>query len=211
MVTSNYPQEVARNLELFDREHLWRIVSRNPPVKSCADAAQRRNRLGHVGIPLCDELKSSVGVYNSAGCSSFAVAHCRGHQNLDTSKLQNILGSTFERVDGDKLESELGLSYGLVTPFHFTAHPHVRQIVDETVLEPYLPPHTMMTNLGHLEYAVEFRPSDIFGALPNVEVADIVEGRDRRAPPGRDNWNSHRQFSGVGDDAMARYQQLHKD
>ncbi|MGH3684308.1 MAG: aspartate/glutamate racemase family protein [Pseudonocardiaceae bacterium] len=184
MATLNCPQEVARNLEFFDREHLWRIVSRNPPVQSCADAAQRRNRLGHVGIPLCDELKSSVGVYDSAGRSSFVVAHCRGHQNLDTSKLHGILGSTFERVDGDKLESELGLSYGLVTPFYFAAHPHVRQIVDETVLEPYLPPHTMMTNLGHLEYAVEFRPSDIFGALPNVEVANIVEGRDRRATPG---------------------------
>jgi aspartate/glutamate racemase len=184
VTTSDYPREVASNLELFDREHLWRIVSRNPPVQSCADAAQRRNRLGHVGIPLCDELKSSVGVYGPAGRNSFAVAHCRGHQNLDPAKLHNILGSEFTRVDGDKLQAELGLSYGLVTPFHFATHPHVRQIVDKAVLEPYLPPHTMMTNLGHLEYAVEFRPADIFGALPNVEVADIVESRDCHIPPG---------------------------
>jgi aspartate/glutamate racemase len=184
MATLNYPQEVARNLEFFDQEHLWRVVSRNHPVLSCADAAQRRHRLGHVGIPLCDELKSNVGVYSSARCRNFVVAHCRGHQNLDTGKLHSILGAPFERVDGEKLESELGLSYGLVTPFHFTAHPHVRQIVDETVLEPYLPPHTMMTNLGHLEYAVEFRPVDVFGALSNVEVADIVEGQHRRAPLG---------------------------
>lgn len=181
MVTSNYPREVVRNLEVFDREHLWHVVSRNPPVQSCADAARRRNRLGHVGIPLCDELKSNVGVYGSASRRSFVVAHCRGHQNLDTGKLHGILGAAFERVDGAELESELGLSYGLVTPFHFAAHPHVRQIVDETVLEPYLPPHTMMTNLGHLEYAVEFRPADIFRVLPHVEVADIVEDGDRRA------------------------------
>lgn len=185
MTTSDYPQEVARNLEVFSRENLWHVVSRNPPVRSCADAARRRNRLGHVGIPLCDELKSNVGVYGSASRRSFVVAHCRGHQNLDTDKLHNILGSTFERVAGDALESELGLSYGLVTPFHFAACPHdVRQIVDETVLEPYLPPHTMMTNLGHLEYAVEFRPVDFFGVLPNVEVADIVESQGCRAPLG---------------------------
>lgn len=184
MATSGYPQEVARNLELFEQEQLWRVVSQNPPVRSCADAARRRNRLGHIGIPLCDELKSNVGVYHSASCRNFIVAHCRGHQNLDTSKLETILGATFERVDGDRLESELGLSYGLVTPFHFAMHPHVRQIVDETVLKPYLPPHTMMTNLGHLEYAVEFRPADIFGTLPNVEIADIVQDRDVRVPLG---------------------------
>ncbi|HKR48091.1 MAG TPA: aspartate/glutamate racemase family protein [Pseudonocardiaceae bacterium] len=52
------------------------------------------------------------------------------------------------------------------------------------MLKPYLPPHTMMTNLGHLEYAVEFRASDVFGALPNVEVADITAARDRCAPLG---------------------------
>jgi len=95
-----------------------------------------------------------------------------------------MLGSRFERLDEDKLESELGLSYGLVSPFHFAARPDVRQIIDETVLKPYFPPHTMITNLGHLEYAVEFRPSDVFGALPNVEVADIVEGRDPPPPLG---------------------------
>jgi aspartate/glutamate racemase len=40
----------------------------------------------------------------------------------------------------------------------------------------------MMTNLGHLEYAVEFRPAEVFRVLPNVEVADIVESQSRQVP-----------------------------
>ena len=184
MSTHQYPREVIRNLEFFERNNLWRIVSRNPPVRSCAEAARRRNRLGHVGIPLCDELKSNVGLYYSANSVKLIVVHCRGHQNLDAGKLERLLGSKFERIGGDKLESEFGLSYGSVSPFHFSVHGDVQQIVDETVLQRYFPPYTMITNLGHLEYAVEFRPADIFQHLPNVDIADIVEKRNRSVPLG---------------------------
>lgn len=183
--TKRYPDEVLKNLKFFEDSRVWHIVSRNPPVHSCADAAHRRSRLGHVGIPLSDELKSNLCAYDSAEGRRYVLLHCRGHQRIDERKVAVALGGEFARIEKAELEAVFGTSYGLVTPFLFAANSEVRQLVDETVLKPFFSPYTMMTNLGHFEYAVEFRPRELFRAFRNASIVDIVVDDDKRVPVGQ--------------------------
>ena len=99
-----YPAEVSRNLEFFAAHNIWHVVSENPEVHSCADAAQKRNRLGDVGIPLFDELKSGVGAFISPKGRRYVAVHCRGNQQLDYEKLQRVLGASYERLANSELE-----------------------------------------------------------------------------------------------------------
>ena len=50
----------------------------------------------------------------------------------------------------------------------------LNSLVDLTVVKEFFPPHTMMTNLGDLQTAVEFVPSELFGKLPHASFADVV-------------------------------------
>ncbi len=185
-MTESVPPEVTRNEAFFTEAGIWHVTSRNRPAFSCADAAHKRNRLSHrgedVGIPLCDELKSAVCAIESDGDPEFAILHCRGHQLLDEGKVEAVLRRPARRVDADELERCFELSYGLVTPFAFVAREDVRQVFDSTVVEPFFPPYTMMTNLGHHEYGVEFRPAELVAALPRSSTADIVRDAERRVP-----------------------------
>ncbi len=179
---SEPPVEVVRNLTFFEQNGLWHIVSKNPPARSCAEAARVRRRLGYIGIPLSDELKSTAGAYDSPAGRRYAVVHCRGHQRLDSEKVRAILGSEFRRLGAPELESELGASYGTVTPFALAHRKDIRQVADETLFANFFSPYTMMTNLGHLQYAVEFPARDVFNTLPDVAVADVVLESDHRVP-----------------------------
>lgn len=157
---------------------MWHLVSRNREAMSCADAAHKRRRLAHrgrdVGIPLCDELKTAAWTVDD-GAASIVLLHCRGHQLLDEDKVADLLGSRARRMDAGELEDRLNLGYGLVTPFAGADNEIVRQVFDRTVVEPFFPPYTMMTNLGHREYAVEFDPRDLLGVLPHTLVECIVQ------------------------------------
>ncbi len=177
-----YPPEVASNLEFFTARNLWHVVSQNPEVRSCADAAQRRNRLGHEGIPLFDELKTGVGVCETPTGSRYVAAHCRGHQRLDESKLRTLFGGPFRRLTDEELLTNFGAERGLVNPFAIFRKSQVQQVFDETIMRPYFPPNTMMTNLGDLCYAIEFNAPEIIAALDGAWVADIVEEKSRRLP-----------------------------
>ena len=180
VVTYNdVPAEVAANVRFLTEREVWHVLSRNPPVRGCAEASRQRRRLGNVGIPLCDELKSSVGKVRYPQGVRYAVVHCRGHQYLDEQKLEQQLDGKFERLSVEELNERFGAAYGSVTPTMFVAHKEVTQIVDSTILKPFFPPYTMMTNLGHLEYAFEFYPSDVFACIPNVVIADVVSGSQK--------------------------------
>ncbi|WP_049793147.1 aspartate/glutamate racemase family protein [Conexibacter woesei] len=180
------PEEVARNVAFLSDSGVWHVVSRNRPAFSCADAARKRKRLSHrgqeVGIPLCDELKTAVCVVEHEHGQEFVVLHCRGHQLLDDDKLAAVLGAAVRRMEPDELEQSFDLAYGLVTPFAFAERDDVRQVFDRTVIEPFFPPYTMMTNLGHHEYGVEFQPRELVGALPRSSVEDIARGEGQRVP-----------------------------
>ncbi len=162
---------------------VWHRISHNPPVRSCADAAGQRRRLGNVGIPLCDELKSLMCAYTSPDRQRrYVLVSCRAHQQIDLDKCAVVLGAPVQRIDEDELRAVFGAEYGTVTPFAFAGQPHVHQFVDETVLETFFSPYTMMTNAGDLERAVEFRPAETVAALPSVVVCDIVVDEHRRVP-----------------------------
>lgn len=177
------PKRVAINKAYLERLGVWHLVSRNLPATSCADAAQKRDRLGSVGIPLWDELKSHVGAYeHESHGRRFVVAHCRGHQLRDDNKLNAFVGAMVEKVTADELRSVFGLEYGLINPFAFVQHPLVTQVFDESVLGRYFPPHTMMTNLGDAEYGVEFDPRELVSAMQAAHVGRIVADDHQRAP-----------------------------
>lgn len=170
------PPEVAANLDVLATAGVWHLVSRNPPVRSCADAASRRRRLGGVGIPLRDELKSFAGRIDGPGPARYVALHIRGHQKLDADRVAAVLRAPFHRVDEDELRTRFGMGYGTVTPFALARHPEVTQIFDTGVVRRDFPPYTMMTNLGHLEWAVEFVPGQLLAGLPGARVADIAAG-----------------------------------
>jgi aspartate/glutamate racemase/prolyl-tRNA editing enzyme YbaK/EbsC (Cys-tRNA(Pro) deacylase) len=178
----SFPSAVAANQTYLESLGLWHLVSRNDSAGNCEDAANKRNRLGNKGIPLSDELKSHVGVYEHPDGRRYLVAHCRGHQQRDDKKLGAVLGFTVERLKEEELTSVFGLKHGLVNPFYFARQPNVTQLFDETVLRRYFTPHTMMTNFGDAEYGVEFDPRELVAALPRCTVADIVTVKSRRAP-----------------------------
>jgi len=182
-MSSEVPDPVERSLRVLQDRGIWHLRSTNPPVTSCADAAHHRQRLGYVGIPLCDELKSLLCGYTAAGSARrYVLLHCRGHQRLDLRKVSSIVGAEVTRISLDELASDFGLQYGMVSPLVFIDDERVRQLVDDTVLARFFPPYTLMTNTGDLKHAVEFRPADVFGALPNTDVADIVVEEDKRVP-----------------------------
>jgi aspartate racemase len=141
------------------------VFSRNERAESCRDAANKRYRLGHVGIPLCDELKSWFGSVRIKGRDQFVAVHCRADRLIDPAKLSACLEAEIDvrRLESDRLV-QLGMGYGLVNPFrdHVTVEggerPALLQIFDSELLEPSGPPATVMTNAGDYGWAVEIDP-----------------------------------------------------
>lgn len=164
---------------------VWHLFSRNPPAFSCRDAANKRYRLGHRGIPLCDELKSFVGEFTiSEGRQRYVAVHCRGDRELDFSTLGRLVGAVGEirRLSTDELE-RLGMAYGLVTPFAAyqldatLLRLPVLHVWDTDALEPVAPPGTVMTNASDHQWAVEFRPDELVQKLRALEGWEILIGK----------------------------------
>jgi aspartate/glutamate racemase/prolyl-tRNA editing enzyme YbaK/EbsC (Cys-tRNA(Pro) deacylase) len=177
-----FPEAVQANIDYLQSHRLWHVVSRNAVVRSCADAAQRRMRLGQEGIPLCDELKTGLGEVNTAGSARFVAVHCRGHQRLDEAKLSRALGGSFRRLTPTELLELFGAEKGLVNPFALAVRGGVQQVFDVTVAQRYFPPYTMMTNIGDLTYGVEFYPAEIIPTIEGAIIADIVTIAGKRVP-----------------------------
>jgi aspartate racemase len=71
-----------------------------------------------------------------------------------------------------------GLEYGTVNPF--TIDPHllslpVLQIFDDSIFINKLPPYTMMTNAGDLQWGIEFNPDDLFKIIDIYEKGDVTK------------------------------------
>lgn len=158
----------------LDRLGIWNIQSQNRPAQSCADAAGKRNRLGHTGIPLSDELKTHLAKFVRLGRTLYVAVHCRGHQIRDDAAIDALMGSVCERVDVGEVEAEFGLQYGMINPLSFIGDHRVVQVFDAGVLQRYFPPYTMMTNLGSLIDAFEFEPHELVHAVPGRIVADVT-------------------------------------
>ena len=170
------PSAVRLAANMIDRLGIWHQYSRNDHAWSCQDAARKRNRLGHKGIPLWDELKSFLGEYDdAAGGRHYFIAHCRGDRELNLAKvraeLQQPVGE-IRRVTSDTAAA-MGTSYGVVNPFWNDQS--LIQIVDLELQRPIGVPGTVMTNVGDHTWAVEFEPTELFSKLSYCRWADIVE------------------------------------
>lgn len=167
------PKEVFRCAEILMDLEVWHQFSRNPKAMSCQDAAQRRNRLGHIGIPLWDELKSFLGEYeDSEGNKKSFLAHYRGDREVDLQKLKIALNTEMEV---HRLKSTEGSEdvYGIVNPFFESDD--TLQIFDYELHRPIGVPGTVMTNAGEHTWAVEFEPSELVLKLKGAIWADIIE------------------------------------
>lgn len=183
------PNRVQAAVDFFQRHHLWHVVSRNSHATSCRDAAARRSRLGVIGIPLHDELKSlCFVVYRADHTRSFALLHARATAQIDLKRAAILLGAIrpLARMAQEELDAEFATSYGAVNPFS-EANKFI-QVFDDDVCNTYSPPHTMMTNLGEHTWAVEFEAASLINALkaeaPEVIVGKITEqaGKEHRQP-----------------------------
>jgi aspartate/glutamate racemase len=189
------PPAVRRCAERLNELGVWHMFSRNSSAMSCQDAARKRNRLGHRGIPLWDELKSFLGEYlDGAGVRRVFLAHCRGDRELDFAKLGPALQFVGEirRVRTEGAEG-LEVTYGTVNPF--LADSEVVQLFDYELHSPVSVPGTVMTNAGEHTWAVEFDPAELVIKLPGSRWADIVRQRSES----NDGWHwGVREYQTIG-------------
>lgn len=180
------PSPVVATVRFLSDHQVWFQLTRNPVVRSCREAAHHRRRLGTIGIPLFDELKSFLAVYHdNSGVRRTALLHCRADQELNFNKVAVALGATgpIDRLSEEDAQ-EFGVQYGTVHPFRAldprTEEP-LRQIFDPAVLVRGDPPYTMMTNAGALNWGIEFRPEQLISALADEggAVSDITETRSK--------------------------------
>jgi aspartate/glutamate racemase len=172
---TDYPDSVNRIIAFANGIELWHSLTMNHEAMSCADAANKRNRLGNTGIPLCDELKSNVGYYCLNGERQFILLHCRGNQKIDEQKVSSLLGFEFNRLPNEELLSIFKCEYGLVNPFLFCLDfPYVEQIFDFSILEDFFPPYTMMTNAGDKCWGIEFKAKQLVNAVPQKRISNII-------------------------------------
>lgn len=173
------PEAVRRCAERLLSFGIWHQFTRNEPATSCQDAARKRNRLGHKGVPLWDELKSFLGEFHSGeGNRQIFLAHCRGDRKLDLDKLRHALATVGEirRVSlktEERLWTDHRVGYGTVNPLMEGAG--VIQIFDEELREPVGVPGTVMTNAGDFTWAVEFSPAELFSHLEGARWSDIIQ------------------------------------
>ena len=170
MVTKkeNLPTEVEDVVRFLKRKNVWHILTSNQEAKSCADAASKRTRLGHIGIPIFDELKSELGYFiNKDNQEEKVLVHCRGNQRLDRLKISSLLNSEYQRI------SDPNETKGLINPFGKKFR-SMLQIFDISTIKAFYPPYTMMTNAGDFNYAIEFEVNSLIKSLSKVKVDNII-------------------------------------
>lgn len=185
----NIPSSVMQVSQFLQSKGVWHLISKNHRVRSCKDAANKRNRLGHTGIPLSDELKTFLGCYRDHNNNlRIGLIHCRGNMQIDFGKVRSALGisSQFKRLESSDIAQyphSLSLDYGLINPFliseKFNGLP-ITQVFDKHTQKELGLPNTMMTNAGNLNWGVEFNCRELVAALPksHVIVADVVAQSD---------------------------------
>ena len=165
---SDLPKNVQQNICFFEKSKIWYVFSNNEKSIGCADAANKRKRLGQTGIPIFDELKSELGYFiNEQGRKQKVLVHCRGNQKLDRYKISSVLGAEYQR------DPKVPQIKGTVNPFD-SKFRGLLQIFDTTTTKNYHPPYTMMTNAGDYCHAFEFKVNDLIRTLINSKVADVV-------------------------------------
>lgn len=182
---------------------LWYRLSRNAPAFSCRDAAHRRQRLGHTGISLGDEMKSLLmEVQDHRGERRLVMFHCRASDQIDMTKAAQAIPETgtITRFAGKALNG-VPADYGLISPFSLHSDEHGRPLVhvfDPSVRLKELKRDqatvrlwrnvtgTLITNAGDHTWAIEFDPDQLIDRMAAhlpagcLHVRDII---DTSVPP----------------------------
>lgn len=176
-IGENIPKEVLQCAKKLQSLDIWHQFSRNSKVMSCQDAAQKRHRLGHVGIPLWDELKSFLGEYeDSDGNKKLFLAHYRGDREVDLQKVKTVLNVEKEVYRLKSTEGGENI-YGIVNPFLISDY--TLQIFDYELHRSIGVPGTIMTNAGEHTWAVEFDPSELVLKLKGAIWSNIVKSDEQ--------------------------------
>jgi aspartate/glutamate racemase/prolyl-tRNA editing enzyme YbaK/EbsC (Cys-tRNA(Pro) deacylase) len=192
---AHVPASVNETITKLAARDVWHQISRNDEAYSCEDAARKRMRLGHKGIPIWDEMKSLIAECHRAGdgATCYAVAHCRGDHVIDLDRLGKALGAaSVPRLVSTEDVRVGGMDKGLVSPFREWHGPRgvagvmAVQVYDEDLLVPLGIPGTVMTNAGDRTWGVEVYPSEIARSLGGVLRAEVSVPDERIAarPPG---------------------------
>lgn len=175
----NIPSHVAKVIEYCSAKKVGFILSRNLYAGNCRDARSKRFRLGHVGIPLYDELKSIVGlVKNKEGNTKIVAMHCRGHLAIDLEKASMLLDSKdiIRMLPEDEMRNLLNMEFGTVNPIllDIQSNQNVLHIFDSGILETVSRfPGTMMTNAGDHTWGIEFDPYGLVDSINN-KIVDFI-------------------------------------
>lgn len=178
---SKIPESVKNVIQFCCDRNVGFILSRNIKVFSCKDARSNRVRLGHVGIPLFDELKSIVFVgKNNMGKEVIVAAHCRGHMNISVKRLMKLceFQSLPIILPESDLKSRFGMQFGTVNPMllDINSNGKIINIFDVSLTETMEQcPGTMMTNAGNHTWGIEFDPILLINSIYNSRIESIAE------------------------------------
>lgn len=178
--TESYSENVKRIIEYCVNNKIGYVLSRNQFAGTCRDARSKRYRLGHIGIPLYDELKSIVGMaVDENGVETFIAMHCRGHMEIDFNAVQSLMGysTKIQILSEELLARKFGLEFGIVNPISLCINSsgNIFQVFDYGLIEPISQyPGTMMTNAGNHYCGIEFDVVQVIESIPNHKVASIA-------------------------------------
>lgn len=169
------PDVVKQSLAFLEQHQVWYILTQNSAATSCKDAAARRQRLGMQGIPLYDELKSlCVVAYREDNSRLYCMLHCRANMRFNLELAAKLLKANrpLARLSAEELAHELEANYGTVNPF--IKPTHFIHLFDKDILNQYTTPHTMMTNAGEQNWAIEFDAKALISAIKTVSPESII-------------------------------------
>lgn len=176
------PKNVLAIVQFCCKNNVGFILSRNVKVLSCKDARSNRVRLGHVGIPLFDELKSIVFVGKGVkGEEIIIAAHCRGNMNISTKGLMSLckLQEPPVILPEKELKSRFGMQFGIVNPIllDINSKGKIINVFDVSLTKIVAQcPGTMMTNAGDHTWGIEFDPITLISTIHNKIIESIAEG-----------------------------------
>jgi len=174
------PQNVDEIIRFCASKNMGVILSRNEKATSCKDARTKRFRLGHIGIPLFDELKSVVFKgYGRDGNEKIIATHCRGHMDIVVDRIAEIcvLKEAPKVMESEELKERFNMDYGTVSPIliEINSKNTIINIFDISLTYPLAcSPGTMMTNAGEHTWGIEFDPILLIKNINNKIIDSIA-------------------------------------
>lgn len=186
------PPNVMKVIEFCSTKRIGFVLSRNTYAGNCRDARSKRYRLGHIGIPLYDEMKSIIGSAKDANGNIIIIAmHCRGHMAIDFKRVSQLceMQTLVTSLPENELLESFGMKFGTVNPIllDLNSNERVLNVFDSGLLKPMSRfPGTMMTNAGDHTWGIELDPRDLITSTKNKVVGAIairdVELQDYELP-----------------------------